>query len=73
MNTKSSEQAKLLGKNIKKRREEIGLSQEKLANTTGLDRTYVSGIERGMRNPSLNNIAKLAAGLKVKVSDLINF
>ena len=47
--------------------------QEKLGETTGLDRTYISGIERGVRNPSLKNIEKLAKALDVKVSELTDF
>lgn len=46
------------------------ISQERLAELSGLDRTYVSGIERGERNPSLTNILKLVAALDVRVSDL---
>lgn len=53
-------------------RKEAGLSQEKLGELTELDRTYISGIERGMRNPSLRNIEKLAKALKVKVSSIIS-
>ena len=51
-------------------RSERGLSQERLAHIADLDRTYVSGIERGERNPSLANILKLADALGVKVSEL---
>lgn len=62
-----------LGKKLREYRNEAELSQEKLGFMTGLDRTYISGIERGVRNPSLRNIEKLAKALKVKVSDLTNF
>lgn len=62
-----------LGKKIKELRTEAKLSQEKLGEITGLDRTYISGIERGVRNPSLKNIEKLAKALKVSVSDLTKF
>jgi transcriptional regulator with XRE-family HTH domain len=51
-------------------RAECGISQERLAERAGLDRTYVSGIERGERNPSLTNILKLAEALGVTVSEL---
>ena len=47
-----------------------GLSQERLALEAGLDRTYVSGIERGERNPSLGNLFKLVDALGLKVSEL---
>lgn len=59
-----------LGKKIKQLRLDAGLSQERLGEMTGLDRTYISGIERGVRNPSLKNIEKLAKALKVRVADL---
>jgi transcriptional regulator with XRE-family HTH domain len=62
-----------LGKKIRELRHNAELSQEKLGEITGLDRTYISGIERGVRNPSLRNIEKLAKAFKVKVTELINF
>lgn len=49
----------------------LGLSQEKLALDCGLDRTYISGIERGKRNVSLINIHKLASALDVSAADLL--
>ena len=48
-----------------------GLSQEDLAFAAGIDRTYVSGIERGRRNPSLLMIARLAEALGVTPGDLL--
>lgn len=65
--------AQKLGKKIRTLRLEKSLSQEKLGEITGLDRTYISGIERGVRNPSLKNIEKLAKALDVKVSELTDF
>jgi|SRR5579884_777049 len=47
-----------------------GMSQERLARLAGLDPTYVSGIERGVRNPSLTNLLKLAKTLDVELEDL---
>lgn len=58
------------GRALRELRAEHGISQERLALASGLDRTYVSGIERGERNPSLTNILKLAAALDVRVSEL---
>lgn len=62
-----------LGSKLRELRINAELTQEKLGEITGLDRTYISGIERGVRNPSLRNIEKLAKALKVKVSELTNF
>jgi transcriptional regulator with XRE-family HTH domain len=58
------------GKAIRRRRRELDLSQEELAERAELHRTYVSDIERGDRNPSLENIEKLAKALDTKVSTL---
>jgi transcriptional regulator with XRE-family HTH domain len=60
-----------LGKKIRQLRHDAGLSQERLGEVTGLDRTYISGIERGVRNPSIRNIEKLAKALKVKINELV--
>ena len=78
---------KALGEAIRTRRGEIdGLSQEGLADLAGMfgrveqqhrcdlagmHRTYVSEIERGLRNPSFRNLFKLAAALEVPLSDLV--
>ena len=48
-----------------------GWSQERLAEEADLHRTYVGGIERGLRNVSLWNIAKLARGFGVPIAELI--
>jgi transcriptional regulator with XRE-family HTH domain len=53
------------GEAIRCVRKQLGISQEELALECGLDRTYISGIERGTRNPSLTNILKIAAALQV--------
>ncbi|KQR47678.1 hypothetical protein ASF87_01545 [Microbacterium sp. Leaf161] len=58
------------GDRVRELRKERGLSQEGLAHVATLDRTYVSGVERGLRNVSLDNIHKLATALKVDVSAL---
>lgn len=52
--------AKQLGANVRKFRENLGLSQEELAERCGLHRTYVGSVERGERNVSLENIVLLA-------------
>lgn len=51
--------------NMKKQRQQIKLSQEALAWKAGLHRTYVSEVERGMRNISIDNIEKIAEALEV--------
>ena len=55
---------------IRQFRLERGISQERLAHISNLDRTYVSGIERGERNPSLANLLKLGDALGVNVSEI---
>ncbi len=60
----------LLGKAIKEQREKLGLSQEKLAVRCGFDRTYISMLERGKRNPSFLNLLKLSDGLGISISQL---
>lgn len=62
-----------LGKKIRQLRTDLELTQEKLGEMTSLDRTYISGIERGIRNPSIAAIERLAKALKVKASDLVDF
>jgi len=57
---------KTIGNSIRRHRKEAGLSQEELADSAGLHRTYVGGVERGERNISVLNLAKIASALKVK-------
>jgi transcriptional regulator with XRE-family HTH domain len=59
-----------LGLNVRKRREARELTQEKLAERAGLDSTYISGIERGLRNPGIKNVAKLAQALCFTTAEL---
>ncbi len=58
------------GERVRSLRKERGLSQEALAELSGLDRTYVSGIERGIRNVALRNIDALAKALHVSLAEL---
>lgn len=62
----------LFGLTIKKIRKEKNISQEKLAEMTGLHRTYISEIERGTRNLSLLNINKLSIALNLTNSELFS-
>jgi transcriptional regulator with XRE-family HTH domain len=59
------------GRNVRKLREEQGLSQEKLATKASVDRAYLSGIESGARNPGVLTVAKLAKALGVSASVLM--
>ena len=61
------------GNNLKKIRLEKGMSQENLAHLCELDRTYISGIERGKRNLSLINIFKIANALDIQPFNLLVF
>jgi transcriptional regulator with XRE-family HTH domain len=58
------------GTAVRARRLKLSLTQERLAELTGLDPTYISGIERGKRNPALKNIVKIAQALKTSVAKL---
>ena len=60
------------GKRLRKLREAKGISQEALAHEAGLDRTYVSSVERGKRNVSLKNIERLAKALAVDITDFFS-
>jgi len=59
-----------LGSRIRELRDEKGWSQEKLAEAACVDRSYIAGIERGLRNPTVRNLLKIASALKVKMADL---
>ncbi|MFT6654568.1 MAG: transcriptional regulator with XRE-family HTH domain [Marinomonas primoryensis] len=61
------------GARVKDARIAKALSQEQLGSLADLDRTYVSGVERGKRNVSLVNIAKLAKALDLQMSLLLDF
>jgi len=64
---------KLFGAKVRSVRKERDWSQEELADACELDRTYIGGIERGERNVSIMNIAKIAQALGVQASSLIEF
>ena len=66
-----SEVLERFGKKLRSVRTGKGISQEELARRSGLHRTYVSRVERGERNISLANIAKLAGALGVRMGDLM--
>jgi transcriptional regulator with XRE-family HTH domain len=59
------------GARVRAQRTAIGLSQEAFANRCGLDRTYISGIERGKRNVALRNIHAIAQALGIEITELM--
>lgn len=61
----------LFGNNVKKLRDLRKMSQEDLAEKSGLHRTYISGIERGVRNPTITVVCELADALNVSPSELL--
>lgn len=69
--TRLSDVAVRFGRRLREVREGAGLSQERLAELATLHRTYVSSVERGKRNISLENIERLAVALGVSMRDLM--
>lgn len=61
----------VLGKNVRRFRLEAGLSQEQLAFEADMKRSYVSDLERGVRNPTVQALGRLAAALKVEPYQLL--
>jgi transcriptional regulator with XRE-family HTH domain len=61
----------VFGKNVRKFRQQRGLTQEQLAFEAEIDLTYVGGIERGKRNPSLMVMARIADALSVALAKLL--
>jgi transcriptional regulator with XRE-family HTH domain len=66
-----SDAARIFGERVRARRQELGKSQEQLADDTGLHWTFVGQVERGRRNISLHNILKIAHGLLVDPGQLV--
>lgn len=63
---------KIFARNLKRTRGQRGWSQEDLALAAGIDRTYISGCERGVRNPSIIVLERIAVALDVKPSVLLD-
>lgn len=61
-----------VGLNVKRLREAQGISQEDLADRAGVHRTYVSGVERGVRNPTITVLEKIAGALGAKLATLVD-
>lgn len=62
---------KTLGRNLRRYREQRGLSQEDFADLVGVHRTYMGGVERGERNLTLRSLERLAATIKVDPISLL--
>lgn len=60
----------LLGRNIRLAREKKGWSQDQLSAESGLHRTYISGVERGVRNPTIAIVQQIAVSLNVEINEL---
>ncbi len=61
------------GQAVRNKRISAGLTQEELADRAGLDRSYMGGVERGDRNPSLSVIEKIAEGLGITLAELFSY
>ena len=64
---------KRFGSHLRNLRVERKLTQEELADRAGMHFTYIGQIERGLRNPSLVNLEKIAKALKIKAGELLPF
>ena len=64
-------QLKALGEAVRARRKALGMSQEELADASGMDRSHLGRLERGERNVTLLNIARIATAVGVKPSELL--
>jgi len=60
-----------LGKAVREARKKRGLTQEQVSKTSGIASTYISDIERGVRNPSYELLIELAAALKTPLSEIV--
>ena len=61
-----------LAVNMKRLRKERGWSQETLADAAGLDRTYISGIERKVRNPTITVVERISEALRCQLGALLD-
>lgn len=63
---------KIISKRIKKRRNDLGMTQEDLAEKVGVSRVYIGYVEQGRNTPSLEILEKIAKALKAKLSELVD-
>lgn len=73
MNHNDNKYLKRFGKRVRYLREKKGISQEKLAEMTGLHRTYIGSVERGEKNIALKNMVKIAKKLGVTMEKLFKW
>ena len=71
MSTGRMDLVRLLGENVKRERLRQGLTQDTLAVEAGMRRSYLSDLERGVRNPSVHALGRLAMALKVEAASLL--
>ena len=71
--TRDKQRSNRFGQAVRKARTAAGLSQEELAERCGLDRSYIGGVERGQRNPTVSVIEKIAEGLGVTLAELFSY
>lgn len=62
----------VLQRRIREQRALLDITQEEVAHRADLDRTYISGCERGLRNPSLVSVEKIARALEISAHKLLN-
>jgi transcriptional regulator with XRE-family HTH domain len=69
--TMATDVLKRFGDRVREERTALGLSQEEFAAKCNLDRTYISGIERGKRNVGLRNVEAIAKALEISIAELM--
>jgi transcriptional regulator with XRE-family HTH domain len=62
---------RLVGRNVRRFRQERGLTQEQFAEVSGFSQQYISDLERGQRNPTVVSLYELAVALSVMPADLV--
>ncbi len=62
---------KLVGGNVRRIRQKIGITQEQLAEASGFSQQYISGLENGLRNPTVVSVYEIAEALGVNYLDLL--
>lgn len=71
MDKEAKKLLKQFGDNIKKKRKELDLTQEELADKASIERSYMGTIERGERNPTLLKVYRIARALAISIKELL--